>query len=225
MAWRRGGRGSSALRRVRQHFARHRAFLAHRDPPAIRRNLDVRPVAHLAPSAWRCALPIASGSAGRNRSPRLPAPPSRPVGRSPSPAAAVRSCPSPTALRSTASGSLPGVISISPRSVSSSTDCVNCSSLMSRARVTSRIGPVTSVGVEFAQVHADAAGHRLRAQFRAARAFELQRLGQILEIQRAAEAAADGHLPGDILQLHDRSRGPAGRSVPSRPSRESGRCG
>src|ERR1022692_3649915 len=46
-----------------------------------------------------------------------------------------------------ASGSLPGVISISPRSVSSSTDWVNCSSLMSRARLTRRMGPTMPVAV------------------------------------------------------------------------------
>ena len=58
------------------------------------------------------------------------------------------------------------------------------------------------VGAEFTQIHVDLPGHRLGAQFRAVRAFEVQRLGQVLEAQRAAETAVDGHLPGDVLQLH-----------------------
>src|SRR5207237_314311 len=56
-------------------------------------------------------------------------------------------------------------------------------------------------GVEFAQVHMDASGHGLRAQLGAAGAGKLQRLGQVLEIQRAGVGAADGHLSADVLHL------------------------
>ena len=55
---------------------------------------------------------------------------------------------------------------------------------------------------ELAQVHADPAGHGLRAQLGIAGAFELQRLGQVLEIQRPGERAANRHLTGDVLQIH-----------------------
>ena len=55
--------------------------------------------------------------------------------------------PIPVRTSMAASGSRPGVSSMSPRSVSSSRDCVNFSTLMSRDRVTSRSGPTTSVAV------------------------------------------------------------------------------
>ena len=49
------------------------------------------------------------------------------------------------------------------------------------------------LGAEFAQVHADPSRDRLRAQFRAARPFQLQRFGEVLEIERAAVSAVDGY--------------------------------
>src|SRR5437763_9668629 len=47
----------------------------------------------------------------------------------------------------------------------------------------------------------DASGHRLRAQLGAAGAGKLQRLCQVLEIQRTGVGAADGHLTADALHL------------------------
>ena len=55
---------------------------------------------------------------------------------------------------------------------------------------------------QLAQVHGDAAGNRLHVQFGIARAFELQRLGEVLEFQGARVRAVDRHLARDVLQFH-----------------------
>jgi hypothetical protein len=97
-----------------------------------------------------------------------------------------------------------GCNSISPRSVSSSSELVKVFDLHVLGFGHQMHGPHQVVAGEFSQVHADLAGQRRHAQIRVGR-FEMQRLGQVLEFQVARIGAVDGHLSGDVLQLDIRA--------------------